>query len=76
MRLKRSTRTVFGLYLVLLGWLMLRSGYMPRNDEAGHKLVAELGDRAVFRKVDVTTEADSRAPVALAVERFAGSTSR
>jgi NAD(P)-dependent dehydrogenase (short-subunit alcohol dehydrogenase family) len=41
-----------------------------RNDEAGHKLVAELGDRSLFRKVDVTIEADSRALVALAVERF------
>ena len=41
-----------------------------RNDEAGHKLVAELGDRSLFRRVDVTIEADSRALVALAVERF------
>jgi NAD(P)-dependent dehydrogenase (short-subunit alcohol dehydrogenase family) len=41
-----------------------------RNDEAGHKLVAELGDRSLFRKVDVTIEADSRALVALAVKKF------
>lgn len=41
-----------------------------RNDESGHKLAAELGERAVFRKVDVTIDADSRALVALAVERF------
>jgi NAD(P)-dependent dehydrogenase (short-subunit alcohol dehydrogenase family) len=41
-----------------------------RNEDAGHRLVAELGDRAAFRKVDVTIEADSRALVALAVERF------
>jgi NAD(P)-dependent dehydrogenase (short-subunit alcohol dehydrogenase family) len=41
-----------------------------RNDEAGHRLVAELGERSLFRKVDVTIEADSRALVALAVERF------
>jgi NAD(P)-dependent dehydrogenase (short-subunit alcohol dehydrogenase family) len=41
-----------------------------RNAEAGHELVAELGERSVFRRVDVTIEADSRALVALAVERF------
>jgi NAD(P)-dependent dehydrogenase (short-subunit alcohol dehydrogenase family) len=41
-----------------------------RNDEAGHRLVAELGERSLFRKVDVTVESDSRALVALAVERF------
>ena len=41
-----------------------------RNEEAGKKLVAELGGLAVFLKTDVTLEADSRALVALALERF------
>jgi NAD(P)-dependent dehydrogenase (short-subunit alcohol dehydrogenase family) len=41
-----------------------------RNEDAGKKLVAELGANAVFRKTDVTVEADSRALVALALERF------
>ncbi len=41
-----------------------------RNEEAGHELAAELGERALFRRTDVTIEADSRALVALAVETF------
>ena len=41
-----------------------------RNEEAGKKLVAELGGLAVFLKTDVTLEADSRALVARALERF------
>jgi NAD(P)-dependent dehydrogenase (short-subunit alcohol dehydrogenase family) len=41
-----------------------------RNEEAGHKVVAELGDHSLFRRVDVTVEADSRALVALAVKSF------
>jgi NAD(P)-dependent dehydrogenase (short-subunit alcohol dehydrogenase family) len=41
-----------------------------RNEEAGRELAAELGERALFRQTDVTIEADSRALVALAVDRF------
>ncbi len=41
-----------------------------RNEDAGQKLVAELGALAVFRQTDVTVEADSRALVALALDRF------
>lgn len=40
------------------------------QDERGHALAAELGDRAVFRHADVTVEADMAALVDLAVERF------
>jgi NAD(P)-dependent dehydrogenase (short-subunit alcohol dehydrogenase family) len=42
-----------------------------RNEEAGRTLLAELGSTpAVFRKTDVSIEADTRALVGLALERF------
>jgi NAD(P)-dependent dehydrogenase (short-subunit alcohol dehydrogenase family) len=42
-----------------------------RGEEAGAAVVKELGDaRAVFRRTDVSVEADARALVDLALERF------
>ncbi len=40
------------------------------DDEAGHKLAAELGDRALFAHLDVTDEADWIAAVTAAEKRF------
>ncbi|GGC02595.1 oxidoreductase [Novosphingobium endophyticum] len=42
------------------------------QDEAGEALAAKLGAAAVFRHVDVSSEADAQAMVDLAVERFGG----
>jgi hypothetical protein len=45
------------------------------NDDAGESFVRELGAAAAFRHTDVGSLADVEAAVALAVERFGGSTS-
>lgn len=42
------------------------------NREGGEKLVAELGERALFAATDVSSEADVQAAVNLAVDRFGG----
>lgn len=42
------------------------------NQEAGENLAAELGERARFVKTDVSSEADVKAAVAAAVDRFGG----
>jgi len=40
------------------------------NSEAGEAVARELGSSAVFARTDVTSEADGKAAVALALERF------
>ena len=40
--------------------------------EKGEQLAAELGDRVAFIKTDITSEADGKAAVDLAVSRFGG----
>lgn len=40
--------------------------------DKGQALATELGERVVFCKTDITSEADGKAAVALAVERFGG----
>lgn len=40
------------------------------NEENGNKLVEELGDNAIFHKVDVTSEADVEAGIAAAMAAF------
>uniref|UniRef100_UPI0033409830 3-hydroxyacyl-CoA dehydrogenase n=1 Tax=Castellaniella defragrans TaxID=75697 RepID=UPI0033409830 len=40
--------------------------------EKGEALAAELGERVVFRKTDITSEDDGKAAVDLAVSRFGG----
>lgn len=42
------------------------------QDDAGEALAAALGDAAVFRHTDVSSEGDMQAVVDLAVERFGG----
>jgi NAD(P)-dependent dehydrogenase (short-subunit alcohol dehydrogenase family) len=42
------------------------------QDEKGEALAAQLGERAVFKHCDITSEADLEAVVALAEERFGG----
>ena len=42
------------------------------QDDAGQALAERLGDAAVFRRTDVSNEADMQALVDLAVERFGG----
>ena len=42
------------------------------NEMAGRKLADELGERAVFSKVNVTSEGDCAAAVELAKEEFGG----
>ncbi|HJV92984.1 MAG TPA: SDR family NAD(P)-dependent oxidoreductase, partial [Azonexus sp.] len=40
--------------------------------DKGQALAAELGERVLFRKTDITSEADAKAAVALAVDCFGG----
>ena len=40
------------------------------NQEAGEKLVAELGDKAIFAKCDVTSETDVKNAIEAGVTKF------
>jgi NAD(P)-dependent dehydrogenase (short-subunit alcohol dehydrogenase family) len=42
------------------------------NEERGHALVSELGERTVFVKTDVTSEADVQKTIEVAKEKFGG----